>query len=58
MYMHINEARYNHLATEIPLDALSHLEIMPDLDDLSVTNQNFAHLVDAHLWVDYMCVLQ
>ena len=58
MNMHINEAGHNHLATEIPFDALSHLEIMSDLDDLSVTNQNFAHLVDAHLWVDYMCVLQ
>ena len=48
----------DHLATEIALDALCHLEIVSDLDNLAVTNQNLAHLVETHLRIDYMCVLQ
>ena len=58
MHVDVDEAGHEHLARKVALDALRHGEVMAHLDDVSVANEDLAHLVKTHLGVDDAGVLK
>ena len=58
MNVHIDQARDDDFARQIPFDALLDGQALADLDDLPVADRDIGNFVQPDLRVDHMGVLK